>query len=427
MTRPETDEVLRWLFARQRFGARLGLERMRRLMQALGEPQATYRCALVAGTNGKGSTAAVLAAALQRGGAHVGLTTSPHLQRLSERVAVDGRPVGEGMLAGALRRIRPQAERLGATFFEVVTAAALLLFADAGVDAAVLEVGLGGRFDATNVVEPALSLVTGVSLDHTAVLGGSLRDIAREKAGILRPGVPAWTAAEGEALAELELAAEALGVQLRALEREGGGVAVRDLGWEGLEVSLKLSGQPLIVRSPLVGAHQARNVALALVGAAELGVSPAASSAAAGDTRWPGRLERLPFRGGWLVLDGAHNPEAARALARALGSLEGRVAAMILGVSADKDVAGVVDALAPAAERLIVTRAAWSPRALSPEALARVAPTATPLPSLGEALARGRAWAGAGGTLVVAGSLFLVGEARALALGESAEGRERWQ
>ncbi|HKI55676.1 MAG TPA: cyanophycin synthetase, partial [Trueperaceae bacterium] len=302
----------------------------------------------------------------------------------------------------------------------------LLLFAEAGVDSAVLEVGLGGRFDATNIVSPALSLITGVALDHTAVLGGTLREIAGEKAGILRPGVPAWTGAEGEALDRLEEAAAARGARLRALAREVP-VEVIDRGWDGLELAIALPSAPVRVRTPLVGAHQARNVALALAGAAELGVPPEAAARAAAATRWPGRLERLAVDGGWLVLDGAHNPEAAAALARALERLEGRVPVLVLGMSADKDVAGVIGPLLSVAERVVATRAASSPRALAAPRLAAAMPHAVAIDDVREALAAARRWAGPGGTVVVAGSLFLVGEARALALAEPAEGRERWQ
>ena len=426
MTRPDADDVLAWLYARQRFGARLELTRMRELAGRLGDPQDRYRCVLVGGTNGKGTTAAVLAAALGEGGERVGLTTSPHLQRLQERVVVDGRAVPEAALEDALERIRPHADALDATFFETLIAAAMLLFAESGVDSAVLEVGLGGRFDATNIVSPALSLVTGVALDHTAVLGGTLREIAREKAGILRPGVPAFTGAEGEALRWLDVAAQARGVRLRALSREVE-VGVTDLGWDGLELALEGPFGPLRARTPLVGAHQARNVALALVGAAVLGVGPDAAGRAAEATRWPGRLERLRSHDGWLVLDGAHNAEAAAALARALRRLEGRVPVLVLGMSADKDVAAIAAALAPLADHVIATRAASSPRALAPERVARAVPGAVAIDGLAEALARAGELASRDGTVVVAGSLFLVGEARALALSEPAEGRERWQ
>jgi len=411
---------------RQRFGVDLGLERMRRLLDELGRPDSAFRSVLVAGTNGKGSTAVALAAALRAGGARVGLTTSPHLVRFAERFVVDGVAVPDGAVQATLARVRPPAERLGATFFEIVTALALALFADAGVDTAVLEVGLGGRFDATNVVAPALSLITGVALDHVGVLGDTVERIAHEKAGILRAGVPAWTGASGEALGALRSEAQTRGVRLRTLEQDVR-LTVADRGWEGLDLELRTPFGAVEASTPLVGRHQARNVALALVGAAELGVPLEAAARGAAEARWPGRLERVRYGGRWLILDGAHNPEAAAALARALASLEGRVPALVLGVSADKDVTGVVSALAGVAERIVATRAISSPRAMAPDALARVAGAAAVAADPTQALRLAARWAGPGGAVVVAGSLFLVGEVRALALGERADGGERWQ
>lgn len=426
MTRPERGDLLRWVLERQRFGVHLGLERMRQLLDALGRPDRAYRSVLVGGTNGKGSTAVVLAAALRASGERVGLTTSPHLVRFAERFAVDGAAVPDGAVREALARVRPDAERLGATFFEIVTAVALVLFADAEVDTALLEVGLGGRFDATNVVEPELSLITGVALDHVAVLGHTLERIAREKAGILRMGVPAWSGASGEALAALQGAARTRGVRLRLLEQETQ-LQVSDRGWEGLDLELRTPFGAVEVSTPLVGRHQARNVALALVGACELGVPLEVAALGAAEAHWPGRLERVRYRGRWLVLDGAHNPDAADALARALASLEGRVPALVLGVSEDKDVAGVASALAGVAERVVATRATSSPRAMAPEELGRIAGADAVAVDPPEALRLAARWAGPGGTVVVAGSLFLVGEVRALALGERADGGERWQ
>ncbi|MEJ2289643.1 MAG: bifunctional folylpolyglutamate synthase/dihydrofolate synthase [Deinococcales bacterium] len=426
MTRPEPDDLLRWVFERQRFGVHLGLERMRQLLDDIGRPDGAFRSVLVGGTNGKGSTAAVLAAALGAAGERVGLTTSPHLVRFAERFVVDGAPLPDETVRGALARVRPSAERLGATFFEIVTAAAVLLFADAGVDTAVLEVGLGGRFDATNAVEPVLSLITGVALDHVGVLGDTLERIAREKAGILRAGVPAWTGASGEALAALRVETAMRGARLRTLEQEVG-LEVLDRGWQGLELELHTPFGAIEATTPLVGPHQARNVALALVGACELGVPHEVAALGAAEVRWPGRLERVRYRGRWLVLDGAHNPEAAAALARALASLEGRVPVMVLGVTADKDVVGVASALAGVAERVVATGATSSPRAMAPAALARVVGADAVAADPAEALRLAARWAGAGGTVVVAGSLFLVGEVRALVLGEPADSGERWQ
>jgi dihydrofolate synthase / folylpolyglutamate synthase len=205
------------------------------------------------------------------------------------------------------------------------------------------------------------------------------------------------------------------------------GIEVGDRGWNGLDLGLHTPFGAVEASTPLVGRHQVRNVALALVGAAELGVPLAVAARGAARTHWPGRLERLPYRGRWLVLDGAHNPDAAAALARALASLEGRVPALILGVSADKDVEGVVAALEGAADRVVATCARSSPRAMPPEELGRVAGADVVAPDPPEALRRALHWAGEGATVVIAGSLFLVGEVRALALGERADAGERWQ
>jgi len=426
MTRPERGDPLRWVLERQRFGVRLGLERMRRLLDALDHPDLAFRSVLVGGTNGKGSTAATLAAALRAAGEHVGLTTSPHLVRFAERFVVDGAAVSDAAVRRALLRVRPPAEHVGATYFEIVTALALVLFAEAEVDTAVLEVGLGGRFDATNAVEPALSLITGVALDHVGVLGDTVERIAHEKAGILRAGVPAWTGASGAALPALRSEARIQGAHLRTLEGEVG-LEVGDRGWNGLDLDLHTPFGAARASTPLVGRHQARNVALALLGASELGVPLEVSARGAALTRWPGRLERVRYRGRWLVLDGAHNPDAAAALARALASLEGRVPALLLGVSADKDVEGVLAALAGVADRVVATRASSSPRAMPPEELGRVAGADAVAADPAEALRIGMRWAGEGATLVIAGSLFLVGEVRALALGQRADTGERWQ
>ncbi|MFN4071157.1 MAG: bifunctional folylpolyglutamate synthase/dihydrofolate synthase, partial [Thermus caldifontis] len=195
-------EPLAWLYARQG-QVKPGLERIQALLARLGSPQEAYPVALVGGTNGKGTTARALAAILEEMGLRVGLYTSPHLVDFRERVAIQGKPIGQEALLALLEEIRPLAEDLGASFFEVATALALLHFAQEGVEFAVLEVGLGGRFDATNATEPHLCVVTNIGHDHLEILGPTLRDVAREKAGIFRRGVPALTAARGEGLQEL--------------------------------------------------------------------------------------------------------------------------------------------------------------------------------------------------------------------------------
>lgn len=423
---PESEPVRAWLFGLQRFGMRPGLDNIRALLGALDNPERRYRTALVAGTNGKGSTSSVLAAALSAAGRRVGLYTSPHLVHLRERVVLTGRPVADEVLDRALLRVRPFAERIGSTFFEVMTATALLAFAEAEVEDAVLEVGLGGRFDATNVVSPALSLITGVALDHVDVLGADLRSIAREKAGILRPGVPAATAASDDARSALAAAAEDQGVELRMLA-EGADYRVRNRGWSGIDLELRLDGQWVPLRSPMVGRHQAGNVALAAFGAWTLGAPTGALKEAVAKVAWPGRLERIAYHGRYVVLDGAHNPDSATALAKALQRLEGRVPLMIVGMSADKDIESVGQALGQVADHLLATRTRTSPRALAPEELALRLPADIVRPDLSSALEAAIRRVPEGGTIVIAGSLFLVGEARALLLGMPEERMPREQ
>lgn len=227
--------ALDWLFGLQRFGVKPGLGPMRALLAALGAPAERYSSVLVAGTNGKGSVAHTLAAALVAPDRTVGLYTSPHLQRVGERVVVDGRETDADRLEATVAALRPAAERLGNTFFEVMTAAALVSFADAAVDVAVLEVGLGGRLDATNVVTPVLSVITSVGLDHTAVLGDDLAQIAFEKAGIMRPGVPVVSGVTEPAAATV-VAARAAGLGAPLLEYGAGFWGeVSGIGWDGSE------------------------------------------------------------------------------------------------------------------------------------------------------------------------------------------------
>jgi len=413
---------LDWLFARQRFGVHPGLARVRELLSRLGEPQQRFQSVLVGGTNGKGSVSAVLSAVLQADGRRTALFTSPHLTRFAERFVVNGDELPEAVVEDGLSRVRPHAEATGASFFEAVTALGCLLFAEAGTQWAVMEVGLGGRLDATNALEPALSVVTGIGLDHTAILGDTLELIAAEKAGILRAGRPAVTGAQPQLLPVLEAA----GADLWALDREAWWQA-RSLGWAGWQVQTCSPAGPLEFQTPLLGEHGARNAALAVLAAQRLGVSQRAIQDGAARARWPGRLERLPWRHGAVLLDGAHNPDGARALSRALLDLQvGRVP-FVFGAAEDKDATGMLTELAPMMSELILTRSRLSPRAAEPSDLAALLPdlgipvrlTDTPAEALDllppEHLS------------VVCGSLYLIGEVRPLLLGESSELRERWQ
>jgi dihydrofolate synthase/folylpolyglutamate synthase len=384
------DQMLQRLRALQRFGMRPGLDAIRALLGAVGNPERGLGVVHVGGTNGKGSTAAMIAAALHAGGKRVGLYTSPHLLRFSERIAIDGRELERERVAALAERVLAVAGEH--TFFDVATAMALVAFAEARVDVAVLEVGLGGRLDSTNVIErPLASVVTSVALDHTDVLGDTVVAIAREKAGIWKRGCPAIYACEAEDAAAV-LEGEAVRAGAAPIERFG-----RDFD----DASLP----PLA----LGGAHQRRNAALARRTLTILGVGERAIAEGFAHVRWPGRLEALSPT---VLVDAAHNEEGARALAAALpaGPLT-----LIVGVVADKDARAILLPLAARATRVIAT-APPSPRALPPAELARLWSGAEVAPDLAAALAMA-----AGERVLVAGSIFLVGEARRLVLGEPAD------
>jgi dihydrofolate synthase / folylpolyglutamate synthase len=436
------DDTWAWIERRQRFGMRPGLARTRALLAAVGDPQARLEVALVAGTNGKGSVTALLDAMLRAEPgprAPVGRFVSPHLQRFEERFHVDGRPCSDGDVAGALAELRPAAERIEATFFEVLVALALQLFAQAGVGRAVLEVGMGGRLDATNATEPTLSVVTQIALDHMEVLGPDVATIAAEKAGILRPGVPAVTSADGVALDVLRAAAARLAAPLGVVDEAG--YDLLDRGWDGVEVAggSGASASP-VVRAPLLGPHQARNLAAAVMAARAWGVPWEAVVDGAAAVRWPGRLEVVHARGCRWLLDGAHNPAGARALGVALDRLAAEPVVVVVGVTAERRDGELLPWLAALAPQRVATAAARSPRSAPAlevgarlRALGVAAERLVVAPTPVQALEAAERWARAAPagptapTVVVAGSLYLIGEVRALLLGDEVEAFQRWQ
>ncbi len=390
--------LLGWLYGRRRMGIRPGLGRIRALLDRLGHPEGAFRAVLVAGTNGKGSTARALAAILTAAGEPTGRFLSPHLERYTERVAVDGREIEPDAAERLLTRIRPHAEAVGATFFEITAALAFLHFAEAGVRWAVLEVGLGGRLDATNVKDPALSLVTGIAADHTAFLGRTLAEIAAEKAGIFRPGVPALTAATGEGLAALREAARVRGTPLSVVRPEFARPEPDGLGFGVLGRAY---------RAPWLGRHQAANLALAVAAARRLGADEAAVRAGLAGLENPGRLEPFPP----FLLDAAHNPDGARALARALDDhFPGRPRVLVFAASRDKDHRAMAEALRGRFRAVYLTRYPGE-RSADPAALAPLFPGAAvvpdPLPAV-ETAARSHP----GALVVVAGSIYLLGAVR---------------
>ena len=399
--------------------AKLGLERIRAVLDALGRPQNRCRFVHVAGTNGKGSTCAMIESGLRAAGMRTGLFTSPHLAEPAERIRIDGRPVDAGRFAAAFDRVHRTVEELieaGAidlhtTYFETVTAMALLIFAEERTEMAVLEVGLGGRLDATNVVRPELCVVTPIDFDHEAFLGRGLESIAAEKAGILKPGVPAVFARQRpEAGPVLDARAERVGAPVA--RTSGLLIDALELHPRGSRFTVGQASQPaLVVDCPLAGEHQVENAVTAALALRTLGVPDASIRAGIAGARWPGRLERIS-ESPEIVLDGAHNPAAARALAAYIERFYGdRRVRLIYGAMRDKSVAEIGGILFPLAQEVIVTAPRQS-RAIAPEALRGVVdhPNVCVAARLEDALAETPGDA----VTFITGSLFLVAEARAI-------------
>lgn len=420
----------RWLETLQRFGEKPGLERIRFLLDALGNPERSFPTVHVAGTNGKGSTSAMLAAMLRAAGRRVGLFTSPHLVDYNERIAVDGRPVDDLSLDAALAKLGPVVEAAAKsavgqpTEFEVATAAAMVCFAEADVDVAVVEVGLGGRLDSTNVVHPVVSVITPIGLDHTNRLGGTLADIAAEKAGIIRPQVPVVCGPQPEeAFQVIAEAAAAAGAPLVAAGRDYDFTLVA-ADRDGTVFDVRYRDRRLRgLRTALLGPHQAVNGAMAAAAGLTLGLPEAAIRKGLETVVWPGRMELLARRP-FVLLDGAHNAEGAQALAAALSVVfPDRRPVFVMGILREKPVERMLQALLPLGRAVVFTvpRSSRTPP-MPPEELARLAgglidEVATELDA-GRAMERAWELAGPEGLVCVCGSLYLVGEVRRLLEGE---------
>lgn len=399
------------------------------LLGELGSPQRAFPAVLIAGTNGKGSTAATLASILTASGMRTGLYTSPHLARANERIRVDGLEIDDEAFARLYFRIHDTAQELvlGArlpqlpSYFEILTALGFLCFAEARVQVAVLEVGMGGRLDATNIVDPLISVITDVSLDHMEWLGSTIAAITREKAGILRSGGTMITLPQHpEANQVLGEVATELGVRgVSAAPYVPGAGVVGPYAVEAL-------GAEILVDSPLVGEHQRRNVALAIAAAVELAtshdfsVTRASIAKGIAQTCWPGRMERIERNGVEWIFDVAHNPAGAWALRAGLrGDFEGkRLRTLIFSCLRDKPVAEMAQILFPLFERVILTPIHAARAAAIDDLMAAAKSTGTAAvtaESVSEALRLAEEDA-QGGVTVVSGSVYLVGEARTLVL-----------
>jgi len=405
------------------------LARMERLLASLDNPHRRFPSVHIAGTKGKGSTAAMTASVLQAAGYRTGLYTSPHLHTFRERIQTEGRKITRKEVVELVEEVRPAIERIpGVTTFEAITAIGFLHFARTGVEIAVIEVGLGGRLDATNVVHPEVSIITSLSLDHTYLLGDTLAAIAFEKAGIIKPGVPVISAPQR---------AEAINV-LKTISRERNAPLIeigRDwdyqagaANWDGQHFTLQkitdghstsneLSGEYWL---PLLGRHQLENASSAIAALDVLRQSgfeipTTAIHQGMYDVQWPGRLE-IVSRDPLLVVDCAHNPYSSQALRRALAEwFPGEQWVLIFGASADKDIAGMLQELLPISTYTIVTRSDH-PRSATPitlaDTVASVGGGAEVTVNVKRALQRGLTMIEPGSGLLATGSIFLVADMR---------------
>lgn len=426
------DEAIAYIHSFQRFGTTPGLSRINAILDQLGHPERRPRFVHVGGTNGKGSVTAMIDAALRAAGRPCGRYVSPYLERFNERISFDGREISDNDLAAATAEVQRAVERAqeaGAerpTEFDVITAIAFLYYAAVGAEYVALEVGLGGRFDSTNVVDPAVSVITSIGRDHLAILGPTLVDVAANKAGIIKPGRPAVArCADPDALTVIVREAERLGSPLL--------IVGRDVTWAGRPADDQLGtlgGQTVAVSGsdwridglyvPLAGPHQQENAAsavaaLKLLESQGAPLSDAAIAHGIAATSWPGRLELLARRP-LVVIDGAHNPEAASALAAAVAPVKRRRTLLVLGLLADKELDDVLARLLPLADEVYVTTPK-SVRAAAPDAVAARAAAlgASHVRVVADAHAAVRAAlaeAGADDLVLVTGSLYLIGDVR---------------
>jgi dihydrofolate synthase / folylpolyglutamate synthase len=417
-------EILSHIYALGRFGMKPGLERISKLLESLDNPQHAFATVHVVGTNGKGSTASFLSSILSAGGYRTGLFTSPHLISFTERIRVDGQEIDEDSVVRLTQRVMAAAPP-ETTFFEIITALAVLYFAEQKVEVAVFEAGMGGRLDATNAMPGMLTVITPVSLDHIEYLGGTIGEIAAEKVGIGKAGAPIISARQDEAAADA-IAERATEMGSR-LYRSGQDF---EATWVDGKLEYRGLGQSLSgLSTGITGRYQSGNAGLALAAAEVLAgegfpLSEQALAAGLEQAKWPGRMELFPGPPR-VLLDGAHNPAGAEALAEALADIPRQRLVMVVGVMGDKELSGLLAALLPLAD-LVLTVAPSLERALPAAQLAEycreAGANAEAAGAVALGLARAREVAGADDLIVVCGSLFTVGEARSELLSKKFEG-----
>jgi dihydrofolate synthase/folylpolyglutamate synthase len=387
------DEAMQWLAGFEKYGWVFGLERISTLMEKLGNPQKELKVVQVAGTNGKGSVCHFIGSILQQAGYSVGLYVSPHLERFSERIVVNGDEISDDDLEKIIERVRPFVEEMkqqgnAPTFFEIVTALAFVYFHECKVDYAVVEVGLGGRLDATNIVTPLVSVITNISLEHTDILGYSVEKIAFEKAGIIKKGVPVVTAATGNSRDVITRVAKEHDAPVVFVDQAWW----KRVSWDGSEQEFFVQGSlgEYTVRTSLLGAHQGENITVSIAAVEQLqmyGVflTDAAITKGIEVASNPGRME-IVAETPMILLDGAHNPGGIKVLVETITQdFTYKHLFLVLGVLKDKDIPAMVAMIVPLADCIIVTKY-LSPRAYDPMLLKEQ--ITAPIVSLGVTLYR---------------------------------------
>lgn len=416
--------TIEYLYGLQKYGMKFGLDNMKRLMSLLGNPHTSFRSVHVAGTNGKGSTSAMIESMLRTSGMKTGLFTSPHLVSFTERIRINGTEIAEGDVIDLAAEVKSAADGIEdfcPTFFEVVTAMAFLFFSKEKVEWAVIETGMGGRLDATNIIMPEASVITSIAMDHSEFLGRTIREIAGEKAGIIKGAVPVITAAQQpEAMDVLRRRAAETGSALSCADEHFSAEMVSDSP-EGISFNYYGQKDYTGLQLPLAGDHQVRNAGVAIRTVEVLsercsGPDPDIRSGLK-QLRWPGRLEMIKDVPPVLI-DGAHNPAAAVVLARYLEKLltsRYRRIILVAGVMADKDIPGILGPLLPLAAEIICASPAYG-RAAAPDHLAAHAAAmgynASQAISIAEAINMAERRCKPGDLIVITGSFYTIGEAK---------------
>jgi dihydrofolate synthase/folylpolyglutamate synthase len=421
-------ESIQYLYNLREHGIKFGLDNISRLVSELGNPHKLFHTLHVGGTNGKGSTSAIAASILQAAGFNVGLFTSPHLISFTERIRINGAEITERDVVGLAEEVRDVASRIddfSPTFFEVVTAMALLYFSRQKIDIAVMEVGMGGRLDATNIISPDVCVITQISYDHMEFLGKTLREIAQEKAGIIKKGIPVVTAhQEPEAMDVIKTKAKKNDAELYTYESDFSSVPSSEdtsgIHFDYHDAHIRIDDLYL----PLAGVHQMQNASVAIKAVSLISQPMTDRFIKEGleKTKWPGRLECI-HHDPPVLIDGAHNPAAAAVLSQALQNIFLKTykrIILILGIMGDKDIAGILKPLLPLASDSILTRPSYT-RAASPETLARIAESMgysnvhtahTVKDALEMGMKDARNFQLGSALIVVTGSFYTIGEAK---------------